>query len=177
MKVIPSAIPDVLLIEPDVFTDARGFFYESFNQRAFNDATGLDVTFVQDNHSHSRRGVLRGLHYQINHPQGKLVRVTSGAIFDVTVDLRKSSSSFGRSVCDELTEQNRLQKWIPPGFAHGFLVTSEFADVLYKTTDYYAPAHERTLLWNDPDLWIGWPLIDQPIISLKDQAGLTLSAV
>lgn len=177
MKVIPSAIPEVLLIEPDVFTDARGFFYESFNLRAFNDATGLNVTFVQDNHSQSKRGVLRGLHYQVKQPQGKLVRVLRGSIFDVAIDLRRDSLTFGQSVCEELSEQDRRQKWVPPGFAHGFLVTSDFADVLYKTTDYYSPEHERALFWNDPDLCISWPLIDKPIVSLKDQAGLMLSAI
>ncbi len=174
MKVVPSAIPEVLLIEPAVFEDARGLFFESFNEQAFNYATGLNVHFVQDNHSYSLHGVLRGLHYQVVRPQGKLVRVSRGAIFDVAVDLRRDSPTFGRWIGDELTSENRRQKWVPPGFAHGFLVTSECAEVLYKTTDYYAPAQERCLRWNDPVLAIGWPLIAPPLLSEKDKAGLEL---
>lgn len=174
MKVVASAIPEVLLIEPAVFEDSRGFFFESFNQQAFNRATGLDLQFVQDNHSRSLVGVLRGLHYQVCRPQGKLVRVVRGSIFDVAVDLRKDSPRFGQWVGEELSEQNRRQKWVPPGFAHGFLVTSDFADVLYKTTDYYVPEFERGICWNDPAVGIGWPLSSEPILSLKDQAGLTL---
>ena len=151
MKVTPTSIPSVLLIEPRVFGDTRGFFFESFNQRAFNQATGLDVNFVQDNHSRSSKGVLRGLHYQIQQPQGKLVRVVHGSVFDVTVDLRKSSPTFGQWVGVELTEDNHRQLWIPPGFAHGFYVLSDGADFLYKTTDYYAPEFECSLIWNDHD--------------------------
>jgi len=157
MKVVPTAIPEVLLIEPRVFGDARGFFMESWNRRALAEA-GLDVEFVQDNHSRSGRGVLRGLHYQIRHPQGKLVRVVAGEVFDVAVDLRASSPTFGRWVGVTLSEQNKRMMWVPPGFAHGFLVLSPSADFLYKTTDYYFPEHERTLAWNDPDVGIQWPL-------------------
>ena len=174
MKVVPSSIPEVLLIEPAVFEDARGFFFESFNEQAFNSATGLNVHFVQDNHSYSIHGVLRGLHYQVGRQQGKLVRVTRGAIFDVAVDLRRNSPTFGCWNGDELSAQNRRQKWVPPGFAHGFLVTSECADVLYKTTDYYAPEHERCLRWDDQALAIAWPLSGSPLLSLKDQSGLEL---
>ena len=174
MKVTPTAIPDVLIIEPRVFGDARGFFYESFNQKAFNEATGLDVNFVQDNHSRSAKGVLRGLHYQIQQPQGKLVRVVRGAVFDVAVDIRKSSATFGRWVGIELSEDNHKQLWIPAGFAHGFLVTSESAEFLYKTTDYYAPEHERCIAWNDPAIGIEWPLTTQPGLSAKDQKGFVL---
>jgi dTDP-4-dehydrorhamnose 3,5-epimerase len=175
MKVTPLALPDVLLIEPRVFGDARGFFYESWNQRAFRDA-GLDVDFVQDNHSRSRQGVLRGLHYQIEHAQGKLVRATAGEVFDVAVDLRRSSPSFGRSVAITLSAANKRMLWIPPGFAHGFLVVSEDAEFLYKTTDFWYPEHERTLLWNDPALAIAWPLAGEPILAAKDAAGTPLSA-
>lgn len=171
MKVTPTAIPDVLLIEPRVFGDARGFFFESFNRRSFREATGLDADFVQDNHSRSAKGVLRGLHYQIQQPQGKLVRVVRGAVFDVAVDLRKSSSTFGRWVGVELSEDNHRQLWMPAGFAHGFLVLSESADFLYKTTDYYAPAHERCIAWNDPDIGIEWPADVQPRLSEKDMRG------
>ena len=174
MKVTPTAIADVLVIEPKVFGDARGFFYESFNQKAFNEATGLDVNFVQDNHSRSTKGVLRGLHYQIQQPQGKLVRVVRGAVFDVAVDIRKSSATFGQWVGMELNEDNQKQHWIPEGFAHGFLVTSDSAEFLYKTTDYYAPEHERCLAWNDPDIGIEWPLTTPPCLSTKDQRGLAL---
>ena len=175
MKVTPTSIPSVLIIEPRVFGDTRGFFFESFNQRAFNLATGLDVNFVQDNHSRSSKGVLRGLHYQIQQPQGKLVRVVHGSVFDVTVDLRKSSPTFGQWVGVELTEDNHRQLWIPPGFAHGFYVLSDSADFLYKTTDYYAPEFECSLIWNDPTIGIEWPLNTQPIISAKDAQGKKLA--
>ncbi len=175
MKVIETSLPDVLIIEPKVFGDARGFFMESFNARAFEEATGLKRQFVQDNHSRSQHGVLRGLHYQIQQPQGKLVRVVAGEVFDVAVDLRKSSPSFGRWVGVHLSADNQRQLWIPEGFAHGFLVLSETADFLYKTTDYYAPAHERSLLWNDPALGIEWPFSGTPTLSQKDAAGAPLS--
>ena len=175
MKAIPTAIPDVLVLEPKVFGDARGFFLESFNQRAFNQATGLEVEFVQDNHSRSAKGVLRGLHYQLQQPQGKLVRVVRGAVFDVTVDIRRSSPHFGRWVGVELSEDNHRQLWIPPGFAHGFLVLSDSADFLYKTTDYYAPEHERAILWNDPAIGIAWPLAAEPLLSAKDKAASLLA--
>ena len=174
MKVTPTAIPDVLIIEPKVFGDARGFFFESFNQKAFNEATGLDVNFVQDNHSRSTKGVLRGLHYQVQQPQGKLVRVVRGAVFDVAVDIRKGSPTFGQWVGIELTEENNKQCWVPAGFAHGFLVLSDSADFLYKTTDYYAPGFERCLSWNDDELAITWPSEITPILSAKDQAGTSL---
>ena len=175
MKVIETSIPDVLIIEPKVFGDERGFFYESFNAAAFEAATGLKRQFVQDNHSKSQRGVLRGLHYQIQQPQGKLVRVVAGEVFDVAVDLRKSSPSFGRWFGTHLSAQNQHQLWIPEGFAHGFVVLSETAEFLYKTTDYYAPEHERSLLWNDPELGIEWPFDEAPQLSAKDQAGKRLS--
>ena len=176
MKVIPTAIPDLLILEPKVFGDARGFFMESFNAKAFRDATGLDVSFVQDNHSRSGKGVLRGLHYQIEQAQGKLVRVTRGAVFDVAVDLRQSSPTFGQWVGIELSEENNRQFWIPPGFAHGFLVTSDSADFLYKTTDYYAPQFERSLAWNDPTVGVAWPLEGiTPLLSAKDLAGKALA--
>ncbi|MGE0351091.1 dTDP-4-dehydrorhamnose 3,5-epimerase [Hydrogenophaga sp.] len=175
MKVTPTAIPDVLIIEPRVFGDERGFFLESFNQKAFNEATGLDLNFVQDNHSRSAKGVLRGLHYQLPpHAQGKLVRVVRGSVFDVAVDIRKNSPTFGRWVGVELSEDNHRQFWIPAGFAHGFLVTSESADFLYKTTDYYAPDCERCIVWNDPTLAINWPTIVQPQLSAKDRSGRLL---
>ena len=177
MKVTPTAIPDVLLIEPRVFGDARGFFFESFNQKAFNEATGLNINFVQDNHSRSARGVLRGLHLQVQQPQGKLVRVVRGVVFDVAVDLRPDSIHFGRWVSAELSEDNNRQFWVPPGFAHGFLVLSESADFLYKTTDYYAPQHERCLAWNDPEVDVRWPLEGIPTVSDKDRAGLSLSEI
>ena len=181
MKITPTAIPEVLLIEPKVFGDARGFFCESFNQKAFNDATGLDVNFVQDNHSRSAKGVLRGLHYQIQQPHGKLVRVVRGAVFDVAVDIRKGSPTFGKWVGIELTEDNHKQLWVPPGFAHGFVVLSDSAEFLYKTTNYYAPEYERCILWSDPAIGIDWPLaqngIDNPLLSAKDQQGLSLSVV
>lgn len=170
MKVTPTALPEVLIIEPKVFGDSRGFFLESFNQKAFNEATGVDLQFVQDNHSRSGRGVLRGLHYQIEQAQGKLVRVVRGAVFDVAVDIRKSSPNFGKWVGIDLTEENNRQLWVPPGFAHGFLVTSESADFLYKTTDYYAPQFERCIAWNDPAIGVEWPLEGNlPQLSAKDQ--------
>lgn len=175
MNIIPTSIPDVLIVEPNVFGDVRGFFFESFNQRRFHELTGLDLQFVQDNHSRSARGVLRGLHYQIRQPQGKLVRVIAGEVFDVCVDLRRSSPTFGKAVGVTLSDQNKRQLWIPPGFAHGFLVTSESADVVYKTTDYYAPEHERSLQWNDPVLGIDWPLSGEPTLSAKDRIGLPLA--
>ena len=176
MQATRLAIPDVMLIEPKVFGDARGFFFESFNQRTFNDATGTDHQFVQDNHSRSSRGVLRGLHYQIQRPQGKLVRVVQGAVFDVVVDIRKNSPTFGRWVGVELTEDDHKQLWIPPGLAHGFLVLSESADFLYKTTDYYSPQHERCILWDDPQLAIAWPDTgNDKQLSGKDQAGRLLA--
>lgn len=169
-----TVIPEVLILEPKVFGDERGFFYESFNQRDFQKVTGLDVKFVQDNHSKSSQGVLRGLHYQIEHPQGKLVRVTHGAVFDVAVDMRRSSPNFGKWIGVELSAENKRQLWIPAGFAHGFLVTSEFAEFLYKTTDYWFPEHERSLLWNDETIGIGWPLQTQPKLAAKDLAGLRI---
>ncbi|MDT3672282.1 MAG: dTDP-4-dehydrorhamnose 3,5-epimerase [Aromatoleum sp.] len=175
MKATPTAIPDVLVIEPKVFGDARGFFFESFNARAFRDATGLEETFVQDNHSRSARGVLRGLHYQIRQPQGKLVRVVRGAVFDVAVDLRRASPTFGRWAGVELSEDNHRQFWVPPGFAHGFVVLTESADFLYKTTDYYAPEHERCLKWDDPAVGIDWPLDAEPVLSAKDRDGKALA--
>lgn len=176
MKVIPTAIPDLLILEPKVFGDARGFFMESYNAKVFHDATGLTPNFVQDNHSRSGKGVLRGLHYQIEQAQGKLVRVTRGAVFDVAVDLRQSSPTFGQWVGIELSEENNRQFWIPPGFAHGFLVTSDSADFLYKTTDYYAPQFERSLAWNDPTVGVAWPLEGiTPLLSAKDLAGKALA--
>ena len=178
MNVIQTAIPDLLILEPKVFGDARGFFMESYNARTFRELTGLDVDFVQDNHSRSAKGVLRGLHYQIQQAQGKLVRVVRGSVFDVAVDLRKASPTFGLWAGVELSEENQRQVWIPPGFAHGFLVTSDSADFLYKTTDYYAPQHERCLLWNDPVVGVAWPLaqIDgAPQLSAKDVAGKGLA--
>jgi dTDP-4-dehydrorhamnose 3,5-epimerase len=174
MNVIATAIPDVLILEPKVFGDARGFFFESFNQKVFSAATGLDVSFVQDNHSRSARGVLRGLHYQVTQPQGKLVRVVRGAVFDVAVDIRPASTHFGKWVGVELSEENQRQFWIPPGFAHGFLVLSDSADFLYKTTDYYAPQFERCIAWDDPDLAVAWPSEVTPILSAKDQLGKRL---
>jgi dTDP-4-dehydrorhamnose 3,5-epimerase len=173
MKIIDTENPDVLVLEPCVFHDERGFFLEAWNARLQNEVK-LDLQFVQDNHSRSTRNVLRGLHYQISEPQGKLVRVTRGQIFDVAVDLRKSKATFGQWVAYELSENNHRQFWIPPGFAHGFLVLSEIADVLYKTTDYYAPESERCLIWNDPDVGITWPLNCEPVLSPKDLLGLPL---
>jgi dTDP-4-dehydrorhamnose 3,5-epimerase len=172
MNIIPTKISDVLIIEPRVFEDQRGFFYESYNEKAFREKTGVDAQFVQDNHSRSTQNVLRGLHYQIQQPQGKLVRVVAGAIFDVVVDLRKSSPTYGQWVGGLLSAENKQQMWVPIGFAHGFCVVSEFAEVLYKTTDYYAPQHERCVIWNDPDLAIAWPLEAAPTVSAKDQAGV-----
>lgn len=169
-----TAIPDVVIIEPKVFGDARGFFFESFNQSVFNEATGLKEIFVQDNHSRSAKGVLRGLHYQLQQAQGKLVRVTKGRVFDVAVDIRKSSSTFGKWVGVELSESNYKQLWVPPGFAHGFVVLSDEADFLYKTTDYYAPQHERCIAWDDPAIGIEWPIVETPQLSAKDQQGLLL---
>lgn len=169
MKVITTQIPDLIIFEPQVFGDDRGFFLESYNQRIFNEQVGKEVNFVQDNHSRSAKNVLRGLHYQIQQPQGKLVRVILGEILDVAVDLRQSSPTFGQWVAVKLSAENRQQAWIPEGFAHGFLVLSEFAEVLYKTTDFYAPQSERSLLWNDPDLAISWNLETEPILSARDQ--------
>lgn len=172
MRVIPSELPGVLILEPKVFGDERGFFYESFNARAFAQATGLTREFVQDNHSRSQRGVLRGLHYQLQQAQGKLVRVTVGEVYDVAVDLRRSSPNFGRWVGVHLSAENKRQLWVPEGFAHGFVVLSESAEFLYKTTDYYAPEHERCIRWDDPTLAIDWPLAEPPQLSVKDEAGL-----
>lgn len=172
MKASTTDILDLLILEPKVFGDSRGFFYESYNQRMFRELTGIAAEFVQDNHSRSARGVLRGLHYQIKQPQGKLVRVVQGRVFDVAVDLRRASPTFGRWVGAELSEENRRQMWIPPGFGHGFVVLSDRADFLYKTTDYWAPEHERCILWNDPDLAIDWHLDGiTPQLSAKDQQG------
>jgi dTDP-4-dehydrorhamnose 3,5-epimerase len=174
MKVTATALPDILVIEPRVFGDERGFFFESYSRRALAEA-GLSAEFVQDNHSRSTRGVLRGLHYQIEHAQGKLVRVTTGEVFDVAVDMRKSSPTFGRSVSMPLSAGNKRMLWIPPGFAHGFLVLSDTADFLYKTTDYWYPEFERTLLWNDPALGIAWPLSAAPTLAAKDASGRPLA--
>jgi dTDP-4-dehydrorhamnose 3,5-epimerase len=175
MNATPTAVDGVLIMSPRVFEDARGHFFESFNQRAFEAAVGGPVTFVQDNHSFSRKNVLRGLHYQVEHPQGKLVRVVQGAVFDVAVDIRPESATFGRWVGVELSADNRRQLWVPPGLAHGFLVLSDTAEFLYKTTDYYAPSCERCILWNDPTLAIEWPLTELPVISPKDAQGMTLA--
>lgn len=177
MRIVTTSIPDVLIIEPTVFGDQRGFFYESFNEQRFRDLTGVNAGFVQDNHSKSARNVLRGLHYQIQQAQGKLVRVVAGAVFDVAVDIRKTSPTFGRWVGVELSADNKRQLWIPPGFAHGFVVTSESAEFLYKTTDYWAPEHERSILWNDPAIGIEWPMQGEPLLSAKDaQAKLLAEA-
>ena len=179
MHVIPTALAGVLVLEPRVFGDDRGFFMESYNRRSFAQATGLDIDFVQDNHSRSRKGVLRGLHYQLRQPQGKLVRVTHGAVFDVAVDIRRGSPTFGRWVGVEPSADNHRQLWVPPGLAHGFVVLSDSADFLYKTTDYYAPEHERSIAWDDPAIGIDWPLaahgITAPLLSAKDRAGQPLS--
>lgn len=175
MKVISSELPGVLILEPRVFGDERGFFYESFNARSFEQATGRSCAFVQDNHSRSQRGVLRGLHYQLQQTQGKLVRVSAGEIYDVAVDIRRSSPTFGRWIGVHLSAENKRQLWLPEGFAHGFLTLSEYAEVLYKTTDYYAPAHERCIRWDDPSLAIDWPFAEAPQLSTKDQAGLSLA--
>jgi len=173
MNISPSSIfPDVLIIEPKVFKDERGFFFESFNQRDFNEAAGLNVNFVQDNHSRSSKGVLRGLHYQVQQTQGKLVRVVRGAVFDVVVDLRKQSPTFGRWEGVELSEENQLLRWIPQGFAHGLLALSEVAEFLYKATDYYAQQHERCIAWNDVRIGVNWPAGIQPLLSTKDQGGM-----
>lgn len=171
MKATPTRIPDVLVIESKVFGDDRGFFFESFNRRAFHEATGLNVDFVQDNHSKSVHNVLRGLHYQVEQPQGKLVRVTQGEVFDVAVDIRKGSATYGQWVGEILSAENKKQLWIPAGLAHGFVVLSETAEFLYKTTEYYAPQDERCIAWNDPDLAIAWPIEGQPLLSAKDATG------
>jgi len=175
MKVIESVLNGVFLMEPRVFGDARGFFLESFNAKVFNELTGVTAEFVQDNHSRSMRGVLRGLHYQIKQPQGKLVRVVVGSVYDVAVDLRRSSPTFGQWFGAELSADNKRVMWIPPGFAHGFMVTSEVAEFLYKTTDYWAPDHERSLMWNDPELGVAWPLQGEPMLSDKDRKGKPLA--
>jgi len=175
MQVQTTRIPDVLIFEPKVFGDDRGFFYESFNERRFIELTGIETSFVQDNHSKSARNVLRGLHYQIQQPQGKLVRVVAGEVFDVAVDIRKSSATFGQWVGVILSAENKRQLWVPPGFAHGFVVTSESAEFLYKTTDYWAPEHERSILWNDPAIGIEWPMREAPMLSGKDQVGKLLA--
>ena len=172
MEIIKTKIPDVLILEPKVFGDDRGFFFESFNEQALLDQAGIKTRFVQDNHSKSSKNVLRGLHYQIKQPQGKLVRVVVGEVFDVAVDLRTGSPNFGEWVGIHLSAENKRQFWVPPGFAHGFLVLSAAAEFLYKTTDYYAPEYERSLLWNDPELGIDWPVDGDPILSVKDQAGV-----
>ena len=174
MNIIPTKVSDVLIIEPRVFEDDRGFFFESYNEKAFAEKIGVTTHFVQDNHSRSTQNVLRGLHYQIQQPQGKLVRAVVGAVFDVAVDLRKSSPTFGQWVSCLMSAENKRQLWVPAGFAHGFCVVSEVAEVLYKTTDYYAPQHERCVLWNDPDLAIAWSLTGEPVVSAKDQAGQPL---
>lgn len=175
MKLIATALPEVLLLEPQVFGDDRGFFFESYNARRFQELTGVVADFVQDNHSKSARNVLRGLHYQIRQPQGKLVRVSAGAVFDVAVDLRRSSPRFGRWVGVELSAENKRQLWVPPGFGHGFVVTSDSAEFLYKTTDYYAPEFERAIVWNDPAIGIEWPIEGQPLLSGKDSQGKLLA--
>ncbi|QRX81005.1 dTDP-4-dehydrorhamnose 3,5-epimerase [Glaciimonas sp. PAMC28666] len=175
MHIQTTDIPDVLIIEPKVFGDDRGFFYESFNERSFQELTGVTTTFVQDNHSKSAKNVLRGLHYQIQQPQGKLVRVVAGEVFDVAVDIRKSSPTFGRWVGVVLSAENKRQMWVPPGFAHGFVVTSESAEFLYKTTDYWAPEFERSILWNDPAIGIQWPIDGSPLLSAKDQVAALLA--
>lgn len=172
MQVTPTKIPEVMVIEPKVFGDERGFFFESFNAQRFNQAVGKEVNFVQDNHSRSKKGVLRGLHYQIKQPQGKLVRIVSGDVFDVAVDLRKDSPTFGQWAGEHLSAENKKQLWVPEGFAHGFVVLSETAEFLYKTTDYYAPEHERCIIWNDADLNIDWGYDGEPELSGKDQQGV-----
>lgn len=174
INIIATALPEVKIIEPRVFGDERGFFFESYNAREFSEAVAYPAVFVQDNHSRSAKNVLRGLHYQIQHPQGKLVRVVSGEVYDVAVDLRKSSPNFGRWVGITLSSENKRQVWIPPGFAHGFFVKSEFAEFLYKTTDYWYPEHERVLLWNDPEIGVDWPVSEAPILAAKDLAGVRL---
>ena len=174
MKIITTEIPDVLVIEPQVFGDDRGFFYESYNEKVLLEKAEISAHFVQDNHSRSAKNVLRGLHYQIQQPQGKLVRVVVGAVFDVAVDLRKSSKTFGQWVGIQLSAESKQQLWVPAGFAHGFVVLSEYAEFLYKTTEYYAPEHERCILWNDPDLAIAWPIAAEPVLSAKDRVGKLL---
>ena len=174
MQATPTQVPEVVILEPKVFGDERGFFFESYNENAFYAATGLRPRFVQDNHSRSAKGVLRGLHYQVQQPQGKLVRVTVGEVFDVVVDIRRSSPTFGQWVGQILSAENRRMLWVPAGFAHGFVVLSEFAEFLYKTTDFYAPAHERAIAWNDPDIGIDWPLHSPPTLSAKDQQAMCL---
>lgn len=174
MQIIPTELPDVLIVEPTIFGDERGFFYESFNHRLFAEKTGITEPFVQDNHSRSVKGVLRGLHYQIQQPQGKLVRVIAGEVYDVAVDIRKNSSTFGKYVGVFLSQSNKRQLWVPPGFAHGFVVTSDYAEFLYKTTDYWAPEFERSLLWNDPAIGINWPISAPPLLSSKDDKAPTL---
>lgn len=174
MNVVKTALPEVLLLEPKVFGDDRGFFFESYNQKTLKEVAGIDTEFVQDNHSRSARNVLRGLHYQIRQPQGKLVRVIVGEVFDVAVDVRKNSPAYGKSVGFNLSAENKRMAWIPPGFAHGFLVLSEYAEFLYKTTDYWAPEHERCIAWNDPELAINWPLTGEPLLSVKDKMGSLL---
>ncbi len=171
MNVIPASIPEVLILEPKVFGDERGFFYESYNEREFTEKTGLAIHFVQDNHSRSAKNVLRGLHYQIQQPQGKLVRVISGEVYDVAVDIRRSSPSFGKWTATVLSDKNKRMLWVPAGFAHGFLVVSDYAEFLYKTTDYWAPSFERSIAWNDPNLNIPWPLEGEPLLSGKDRLG------
>lgn len=175
MKAIPTALPEVLILEPKVFGDDRGFFFESFQAKGFQQATGVDGHFVQDNHSRSVGNVLRGLHFQVEHPQGKLVRVVAGEIFDVAVDIRKGSPNFGKWAGVSLSAENKRQLWVPEGFAHGFVVTSEDAEVLYKTTDYWHPEHERSLAWNDPEIAIEWPIRGEPVLSAKDQVGMSLA--
>lgn len=177
MNVIQTALPEVLILEPKVFGDERGFFYESFNAKAFEDATGLSRQFVQDNHSRSQKGVLRGLHYQLENTQGKLVRVTVGEVLDVAVDVRRSSANFGKWAAVRLSAENRRQLWVPEGFAHGFVVLSEFAEFLYKTTDYYNPSAERCIRWDDPTIAIDWQLDEAPQLSAKDQLGKTLQEI
>lgn len=176
MQVIPTAIPEVLILEPKVFGDERGFFFESFNQQRFEELTGIKTEFVQDNHSKSAKGVLRGLHYQIEQAQGKLVRVVAGEVFDVAVDIRRQSSTFGQWVGVLLSAENKRQLWIPPGFAHGFVVLKDGTEFLYKTTDYYAPQHERCIRWDDPQINIQWPITEAPVLSAKDQQGMDLAA-
>jgi dTDP-4-dehydrorhamnose 3,5-epimerase len=174
MQIHPTSIPDVLIVEPTVYGDDRGFFFESFNQNEFHESTGIDARFVQDNHSRSAKNVLRGLHYQIQNAQGKLVRVIAGEVFDVAVDLRRSAPTFGKWVGVYLSAANKRQLWIPPGFAHGFVVVSDYADFLYKTTDYWVPKYERSILWNDPQIGIDWPISSPPTLSAKDQNAILL---
>ena len=176
MNVVHTDLPGVLILEPKVFGDPRGFFFESYNERVFRETTGLDVDFVQDNHSRSAKNVLRGLHYQVRQPQGKLVRVIAGEVLDIAVDIRRRSPTFGKWVSFVLSAENKRMAWVPEGFAHGFVVRSEYAEFLYKTTDYYAPEHERAILWNDRDLAIDWQIVGEPVLSAKDRAGAPFSA-